>query len=314
MSIKLALGLRERLDDKHVTSITASLADPDGIGPGQSTRLIIVANTLEGKQLVTVGPGHGRVLFSSFTYSSIVANVGKRGIVSLPDDPRVTEGKTPRIHIATIGHPAVVADLDVPVRYDVPFQADFSGHDGADGDNGSDGTAGSDGANGSTDPNRPVRGSNGGDGGRGRDGREGSDGGNGRTVDAWLTVRPGAKPMLQARLITDDAVEILYLIDPLGGSLTIATNGGKGGTGGRGGNGGAPGRGGNGDPMGRDGQAGSPGTPGRDGRPGMPGEIHLAVDPSAVPYLDRIHFSNLDGDGKPGRSPSITVQSVPQIW
>jgi hypothetical protein len=314
MTIKLALGLRVRLDDKPVTSIAASLADAQGIGPGQSTRLIIVADTSEGKQLVTVGPGHGKVLFSSFTYMSEFAVVGKRGYVSLPDDPRVTEGKTPRVHIMTNGHPGAVADLEVPVRYDVPFWANFSGADGAGGANGSDGGAGSDGSNGSTDPNHPVAGSDGGDGGSGGDGQDGDDGANGRTVHAWLTMRPGTKPMLQARVVTDDAAEMLYLVDPLGGSLTIEANGGKGGAGGRGGNGGAAGKGGSGAPAGRDGAAGQSGRSGRDGRGGAPGEIHLVVDPSAQTYLDHIRFSNLSGDGASGPAPSITIQSVPQIW
>jgi hypothetical protein len=314
MTIKVALGLRVRLDDKPVTSITASLADPQGIGPGQSSRLIIVADTSEGKQLVTVGPGHGKVLFSSFTYTSEFAVVGKRGFVSLPDDPRVTEGKTPRLHIMTNGHPAAIADVAVPVRYDVPFWANFSGADGYDGGNGSDGAAGSDGANGSTDPNHPAAGSDGSDGGSGGDGQDGGDGGNGQPVNVWLTLRPGTKPMLQARAVTGDAAEMLYLIDPLGGSLTIATNGGKGGAGGRGGNGGTAGKGGNGIPAGRDGAAGQSGRSGRDGRGGAAGEIHLVVDPSAQSYLDRIHFSNLSGDGEPGPAPIVTIQAVPLIW
>lgn len=314
-TLKLALGLRVRLDDKPVTSITASLADPGGIGPGQSTRLIIVADTSEGKQLVTVGPGHGQVLFSSFQYTSEFATVGKRGVVSLPDDPRVTEGKLPRVHIVTNGHPGVSADVVVPVRYDVPFSANFSGRDGADGADGTNGADGSDGRNGSTDSNHPSPGSNGGNGSNGGDGRNGDDGEDGQDVSAWLTLRPGAKPMLQVRVVgANTQGERMYLIDPTGGSLTIEANGGKGGAGGQAGNGGAAGRGGDGNPSGRDGLPGRQGAAGREGRAGAPGKIYLVVDPSATGYLDRIHPRNVSGDGRPGPAPSITVAPVPQLW
>jgi hypothetical protein len=253
MSLRLALGIRTRLDDKPVTAITASIADAGGVGPGQSTRLIIVAETTDGKELVTVGPGHGKVLFSSFKFTPTLAQVTKRGYVVMPADPRDTEGKLPHVHIETLGHPNAIADIDIPVRYDVAFVADRSGQKGVAGYPGSNGRDGANGSDGSTDPKNPSPGGDGSDGGDGSNGGDGSDGGSGDNVRVWLTLRPGTHPMLQARVFSETG-ESLYLIDPQGGSLTVKADGGPGGAGGGPGSGGQGGRSGSGNPAGRNGR------------------------------------------------------------
>ena len=313
MALKLALGIRTRLDDKPVTEIKASIADAGGVGPGQSTRLIIVAETKDGKELVTVGPGHGKVLFSSFKFTPTLAEVTTRGYVVMPGDPRVTEGKLSHVHIETLGHPDVTADIDIPVRYDVAFVADRSGPKGVAGYPGSNGRDGINGSDGSTDPRNPSPGHDGSNGGNGDNGGNGSDGGSGENVRVWLTLRPGTHPMLQARVVGETG-ESLYLIDPQGGSLTVKADGGPGGNGGAGGSGGRGGRGGSGAPAGRDGRAGANGNPGRDGRDGPPGTIRVSIDPLANPYLDRLHLSNHGGNGTTGPAPSITIEPVAQIW
>src|SRR5258708_28746852 len=74
-SIELALGLRTRLDSVPVSSLSASLSPGPALEPGQSACLIIVATTTDGKQLLTVGAGHGEVLFDSFDFSASLVTV-----------------------------------------------------------------------------------------------------------------------------------------------------------------------------------------------------------------------------------------------
>lgn len=93
-SIAVFLGLRIRLDSLPVSAVSASLVNARGgsavsaLAPGQSARLVIVATSA---------------------------------------DPRVSEGKVAHVHIVVTAHPDIATDLDIPVRYDVPFVAKFSG-------------------------------------------------------------------------------------------------------------------------------------------------------------------------------------------
>lgn len=296
-----------------MSSITASLSS-QGLGPGQSARLIVVATTPDGKQLVTVGPGKGKVLFSSFNLSGILASVTKRGVVSLPDDPRATLGKTPQVHIEAINHPGVTADVEIQVRYDVPFVADFSGAGGQAGSPGSSGSSGTAGTDGSTDPKNPRPGGDGGDGGNGEDGGDGGDGDDGDAVHVWFTLLAGDHPMLQARVRGTANPEKLFLINPAGGSLTVKADGGAGGAGGEPGQGGSGGSGGDGIPKGNDGRKGQPGRAGRNGAPGAAGTITVSVDPLALPFVEKLMLSNVSGSGKSGPSPRYITEPVPPIW
>ncbi len=95
------LGMRTRLDKLPVTSISSSMVGKAGpitaLAPGGSARLVVVATTQDGKQLVTAGAGKGNVLLDSFVFTANLAQVDKRGKVSLPADPRITDGKVPII-------------------------------------------------------------------------------------------------------------------------------------------------------------------------------------------------------------------------
>jgi hypothetical protein len=279
-SIGVALGLRTRLDKVPVTALSASLSPDPGLSPGKSGRLVIVATTSDGKKLVTVGPGHGKVLFDSFTFDASVAQVSRRGVVSLPADPRVSDGSMPHVRITAIAHPDVVAELDVPVRYDVAFAAHFSGRPGLNGSSGLDGLSGSAGTDGSIDLNNPVPGGNGSAGTDGGDGQNGEDGEPGQAIHVWVTLRPGAQPLLEVR-VAGAGHEQFFLIDPNGGTLAIDANGGRGGSGGAGGRGGQGGSGGTGFPSGLSGQAGRDGSSGRAGSDGAAGTIVVSADPMA---------------------------------
>jgi hypothetical protein len=312
-SIGVALGLRTRLDKVPVTALSVSLSPDPGLSPGKSGRLVIVATTPDGKKRVTVGPGHGKVLFDSFTFDASVAQVSRRGVVSLPADPRVSDGRMPHVRITVVGHPDVVGDLDIPVRYDVAFAAHFSGRPGFNGTGGLDGLAGSAGTDGSIDLNNPAPGGNGSNGSDGGDGQNGGDGEPGQAVHVWVTLKSGSQPLLQVRAASVSH-EQFFLIDPQGGTLAIDANGGGGGTGGSGGRGGQGGSGGTGFPNGFSGQAGRDGSSGRAGSNGAAGTIIVSVDPAAHPYLDKLRFSNKDGGGAPGPAPEVRIEPVPALW
>lgn len=312
-SIEVAVGLRTRLDDVPVTGLAVSLTPGPALAPGGSARLIVTASTADGKKLVTVGPGHGTVLFDSFVFTATVAQVDKQGHVSLSADPRLSDGQTPKIHITVNGHPDVVADIDVPVHYNVAFKADYSGHPGSPGFNGFDGSPGMSGSSGSMDPNNPSPGGDGTAGGDGGNGQDGGPGEDGKPVQVWLARKPEPYLLLQARVVSAGR-EQLFLVDPAGGTLAVQANGGPGGAGGAGGRGGAGGSGGVGTPSGMSGSNGLDGRSGSDGPGGAAGTIVVSVDPQAQPFLDRLRLSNTNGNGTPGPAPQIRVVPVAPLW
>ena len=325
--LAVALGLRMRLDRVPVTSISASLvgrgspAAIPALAPGASARLVVVATTSDGRQLVTAGAGHGRVLLDSFVLTSDLVQFGKGGKVSLPADPRVSDGKVASIHIATVGHTDVVTDLDVAVRYDVAFVANYSGvggMKGLDGTNGLDGSSGFDAAPSMPDsttgmPGPAGQGGDGGNGGNGSDGGAGGEGSPGATVHVWLRLKPGTDHVLQAK-VSGNARDSYYLVDGQGGSLTVTADGGAGGAGGSGGRAGRGGSGGLGQPSGMTGMDGLAGSNGHPGRDGAAGTISVSVDPSAQPFMRILKLSNHSGAGRPGPAPTVVVEPVPPLW
>lgn len=312
-SIEVALGMRTRLQDMPVRALSASLSPGPGLAPGRSARLIVIATTEDGKQHITVGPGHGDVLFDSFGFDARIAQVSAKGVVTLPADPRLSEGQTPHVRINALGHPGVSAELDIPVRYDVAYVADFSGRAGTDGFPGSNGASGMTGNSGSIDATHPAPGGDGTRGDDGGNGGDGSPGARGQDVHVWLRLGASPRPLLQVRVASAQQ-ERLYLLDPQGGTLAIAANGGQGGGGGAGGKGGAGGNGGNGIPPGFSGLSGKDGLPGIPGRPGAAGSIVVSVDPGAQAFVDRLKLSNNNGSGVPGPAPEIRVEPVAPLW
>jgi hypothetical protein len=312
-AIEVGLGLRMRLDKVPVTAVSATLSPDPGLSPGKSGRLIITATTSDAKQFVTVGAGHGNVLFDSFTFTATTVTVSKKGVVALPADPRVSEGTVPHVLISVVGHPEVTTDLSIPVRYDVAFVANFAGKQGFAGISGTDGLAGGSGMDGSSDPSNPSAGGRGGDGGNGGDGRDGDPGQPGEAVHVWMTLQGGDHPLLQVRAASKTHTQ-LFLIDPNGGSLTVNASGGAGGAGGAGGRGGQGGSGGNGFPPGFSGQNGLDGSNGHPGADGAAGTILVSVDAQAQPYLNKLQLINKSGGGAAGPKPEIRVETVAPLW
>ncbi len=306
--IKVRLGMKVYLDKTPITSIAASLPKGPGIAPGEKSPLVVVVTKPDGKVLQTEGNGHGKVLWKDLAVAPSVVTVNQKGIISLPHDPRKSEGMVGHVSITVPSHPDLRAELDIPLRYNYAFTSNFSGSSGSSGMNGSDGLAGSSGSMGSTDPNNPSAGGDGGNGTDGSNGEDGGPGGDAPPVQVRVALRSGSHPLLQVS-VSAAGKQKLYLVDPQGGSLTLRADGGPGGSGGRGGRGGQGGSGGMGTPSGSSGSNGSDGRSGFDGSPGRGGSITVTYGPQAKPFLAAIRLSN-----KGGPPPVFKEEPVAALW
>ncbi len=307
-AIQVHLGMKVYLAKTPVTSIEATQFKGPGIAPGQKSSLIVTVTEPNGKTLETEGAGHGKVLWRDLTVTATVVSVNQKGVLTLPHDPRKSDGKLPHVSIVVPSHPDVQAELDIPLRYDFPFVSNFSGAGGSSGSNGMDGSDGSSGSDGSTDPDNPSAGGNGGNGGDGSNGGDGGNGGDAPPVQVTVTLRTGAHPLLQAH-VAAPGHNRYYLVDPQGGSLMVRADGGAAGSGGKGGRGGRGGSGGSGSPSGMSGNSGSDGRDGSDGSSGRGGPITVTYDPAVQPYLSAIHLSNQGGP-----KPVFQQQPVAPLW
>ena len=307
--IQVGLGLRVNLAKLPVTTIEASLPNGSAIAPGETSPLVVTLTQADGKELVTAGKGKGKVQWKDLAVVTTVVSVNKKGVLTLPHDPRVSEGKTGHVTVTVPSHPGMVAELDVPLRYDYPFVAAYAGASGSSGSSGMNGTDGMSGSPGSMDPNNPSPGGDGTAGGNGSDGGDGGDGGPGPAVQVMVALKPGTQPLLEFGVMAAGKKERFYLVNPVGGSLTVKSDGGAGGSGGKGGSGGRGGSGGSGTPSGNSGSDGSSGRDGSDGRAGKGGSINVTYDPAVAPYLAEIKVSNPGGP-----KPVFTQAAVGPLW
>ena len=246
-TLRQAVGLRVKLAKVPLTAMAASLPElpgkQPGVAPGGRAKMVATFTQPNGKPLATEGKGKGKVAWTELNVTTALVTA-KKGTLTLPQDPRGTEGKVGRVDITVPSHPGLTAGFDVPVRYDFDYAADYSGSSGFAGQAGSDGQDGTSGSDGSTDPANPTPGGNGSSGGNGGNGTDGGNGGNGSNIQVDVTLEPGApRPLLQVRVTVQGARDsTYYLVDPAGGSLTLSADGGSGGSGGRGGRAAAAGR------------------------------------------------------------------------
>ena len=308
-AMQVRMGMKVYLVKTPITSITATLPKAPGIAPGEKSPLVVAVTEPDGKVLQTEGQGQGKVLWKDLKVTATVVTVNQKGIVSLPRDPRISDGKIAHVSISVPSHPDLrAAELDIPLRYDYKFTSNFSGSSGSSGFNGSDGSDGMSGSMGSIDPDNPSPGGNGTNGSNGSDGQDGGPGGDAPPVQVQVALRSGSHPLLQVS-VSAAGHRKLYLVDPQGGSLTVRADGGAGGSGGRGGRGGRGGSGGIGTPNGSSGSDGSDGRNGWDGPSGKGGSITVMYDPQAKPFLATIHLSNQGGP-----APVFREQPVAPIW
>lgn len=308
-TIQVKLGWRVSLAKLPVASMEASQYKHPGIGPGENSSLVATFTQPNGTALVTEGKGNGKVLWKDLTVTATVVSVNKKGVLSLPRDPRVSDGKTGHVVITVPSHPDLHAEFDVPLRYNYPFASNYAGSSGSSGLNGSDGQSGSSGSSGSMDPDNPSAGGDGGNGTDGSNGGDGGDGGDGPPVQVQVALRTGSHPLLQFGVTVAGHKERFYLVDPQGGSLTVSSEGGSGGSGGKGGSGGSGGSGGTGTPNGSSGRNGSSGSDGHNGSDGRGGSLTVIYDPQVKPFLSAIHLSNPSGP-----APVFKEAAVAPLW
>ena len=307
-AVKVKLGMRIYLAKTPFASMQASLPKGPAIAPGQKLSLVAQFTQPDGKVLLTEGQGQGKVLWSELTVTPSVVTADQKGHVTLPRDPRVSDGKVAHVTITVPSHPDLRAELDIPITYDYKYVANFSGSAGSSGTNGADGIDGISGSMGSIDPNNPSPGGNGTNGSDGSNGQDGGNGGDAPSVQIRVALRSGAHPLLQVS-VSAAGKQRLYLIDPQGGVLTVKADGGAGGSGGRGGSGGHGGSGGIGTPNGSSGMDGTSGRNGFDGSPGRGGIITVTYDPQAKPFLAALHLSNQHGP-----APVFREEPVAPLW
>lgn len=310
--IQVWMGWRVRLEKTPIASMAATL--PKGaMAPGDKAPLVVTVVQPDGTPLQTEGAAKGKVLWEDLQLTATGVAVSPKGIVSLPADPRLSDGRTPHLTISVPSHPGLQAELDIAVRYDGTFNSDFSGSPGMSGMDGSAGSDGMSGSMGSFDPNNPSPGGDGSDGSYGSDGQDGGPGGDAPPVLVNVAFRPGTRPLLQVS-VTDGGRIDRFLVDPQGGSLTIKAEGGPGGSGGRGGRGGRGGFGGSGTPNGSSGRDGMSGRDGSDGFPGKAGGITVVYDPQAKPYLGILRSFNRNGSGGAGPAPVLLEAPMLPLW
>jgi hypothetical protein len=307
-AVKVKLGMRVYLANTPVASMQASLPKGPAIAPGQKLSLVAQFAQPDGKVLLTEGQGQGKVLWSELTVTPSVVTADQKGHVTLPRDPRVSDGKVGHVTITVPSHPDLRAELDIPITYDYKFFANFSGSPGSSGMNGTDGIDGISGSMGSIDPNNPSPGGNGTNGSDGSNGQDGGNGGDAPSVQIRVALRSGAHPLLQVS-VSAAGKQRLYLVDPQGGVLTVKADGGAGGSGGQGGRGGRGGSGGMGTPSGSNGSDGASGRNGFSGSPGGGGIITVTYDPQAKPFLAALHLSS-----QPGPAPVFREEPVAPLW
>jgi hypothetical protein len=307
-AVQVKLGMKVYLEKIPITSMQATLPKGPGMAPGDKSPLVVSVTGPDGKVLVTEGHGHGKVLWKDLIVTPSIVAANKKGVLSLSSDPRISDGQLPHVVITVPSHPDLRAEIDVPVRYDRDFKANYSGSSGYSGSNGTDGLSGSSGSSGSTDPDHPSPGGNGSDGGRGSDGSDGGPGGDGPPVQVRVAFRAGSHPLLQVAVVSGGAGK-LFLVDPQGGSLTVRSDGGSGGSGGKGGRGGSGGSGGIGSPNGSSGSDGPSGRDGSSGSDGNGGHITVTYDPQVKPYLSAIRLFNPGGP-----RPVMREEPVAPLW
>ena len=168
--LKVRLGSRIPLPETPVSSIQATLPKGHAIAPGEKIPLVVSLTQPGGQILQTEGQGHGKIFWHDLKVDTSLVVFNGKGVLALSSDPRESEGQVAHITVTVPSHPDLRADLDVPLRYDFPYTANFSASSGSSGFDGSNGTSGSSGTTGSIDPNHPSAGGDGGNGSSGSDG------------------------------------------------------------------------------------------------------------------------------------------------
>ena len=107
-AVKVKLRMRIYLAKTPVASMQASLPKGPAIAPGQKLSLVAQLTQPDGKVLQTEGQGNGKVLWSELVVTPSVVTTDQKGHVTLPRDPRVSDGKMGHVRSEDFFVPSLV--------------------------------------------------------------------------------------------------------------------------------------------------------------------------------------------------------------
>ena len=289
---------RADLDPAKVTAIQVATADgkPTFCANGPPVQLKATVQMQGGGALET-GDAEGNLGFDRFEWYPSAGEVDKQGKLRAPADPFALVDRTVQVTVRVTGRTDVEGKLELSPSFACGGVADARGQAGQAGAAGGPGVAGRIGREG----NAVAAASNGELGTPGEPGGAGTDGRPGPSVDvalAWV------KTQKHGRLVLVRAGSASFLVDPAGGKLTFAVDGGAGGAGGPGGKGGDGGDGGGSsaqagqEGVGGDGSDGGAG--GRGGKGGDGGTVRVQYDSRHPELMDAIQISSRGGAGGSG--------------
>ena len=296
-SIQKALGLKADLSDEPVREISLSMSKGQ-LCPGEGVDIIVTALLEDNTKLVSEGPGGGDATLDSLVFEATGGEIDSQGHFILSSDPDDSLGKEVEVRVAVVNKPHISATQPIVVTYACQYVADFSGLAGAPGQNGSSGSSGNNGTDKQTSESYAQPGGDGQNGGQGGPGGRGQDGQDGPQVEAQvssITHPVDGRQLLHVTVSSTQQGYQRFVIDPAGGSLLIAANGGAGGQGGSGGHGGSGGSGGTGVPPGNGGHGGDGGNGGDGGDGGSAGSIKFFLPASLSQYEQLFSFEALGG-------------------
>jgi hypothetical protein len=127
--MKIDMGMRMLIAKLPVNSIEVHLAKSQGVAPGQNAPLVVTFAGSNGQSWATEGAGRGAIMWEDLTITPTIVAYNNDGTLSLPVDPRLSDGKTGHVVVTLAFNPNLRAETDVPVRYDVKYYAEFNGGD-----------------------------------------------------------------------------------------------------------------------------------------------------------------------------------------
>src|ERR1035437_10465736 len=93
-AIQVKLGMKVYVAQLPIATMQASLPKDPGIAPGEKSPLVVTFTQPDGRAWMTEGAGKGKILWSDIAITTSVVSAGKKGVLSLPRDPRLSDGKT----------------------------------------------------------------------------------------------------------------------------------------------------------------------------------------------------------------------------
>ncbi|MEQ1506785.1 MAG: hypothetical protein ABMB14_31450, partial [Myxococcota bacterium] len=143
---------------KPVELGSATVVGPAGLCPGEHGQLELSVTDEAGKaRRVKLGKN------DAFEVAWELGEVGERGELVMPTDPRVGWGKVGVVTVTSADAPGAKVEGAVPLRFDCPLRIDLSGD------------AGNNGARGAKGASSPTNGTDGTDGMNGEDGHDAPD-------------------------------------------------------------------------------------------------------------------------------------------